>query len=271
MKTADTVMVLFMLLATVSAAFYRGRRDHDDYDYSYDFTGDCSEARYQQLQEWIPEGCPPIRDTLFGNPLPPNECCNERCSQYLYESINECYGEEAAFNFEQECSRNATGTQCYQLALPRPFESLDLGTQCDFYSNNTYCSRTCIVHTMALNETHGCCLFVALWLNLDPFYVGAEREALVRNDLSNCNVSAGFCPPSFSESVIGVPPIVNTDEIIQNDSTVNVGLITGLTVLAGVLVTFPILILILLLLWLRIRRRKRLERQVLLATHLLKI
>ena len=239
----STAKVLCMLLACVSAAYNRVRRDHDAID---SVNGNCSEARHQQLQNWIPEGCPTVRDIIFFTSHP-SEYCSARCGQYLYESLKECYGEEAAFGFEQECSVNATGAQCYLLALS--LEILNIETQCDSYENDTYCSPSCIDHTLAINETHGCCLFVALWLNLASFYVGSEREIVVRTDLSTCNVSAGFCPPSFSESVIGVPPI----EEIQN--TVNIGLITGLTILAVVLVTFPILILF--LLWLRIRKQKR--------------
>ena len=241
---SNTVKVLCMLLACVGAAYNRVRKDHDT---NNNINGSCSEARHQQLQDWIPEGCPSIRD-IVSFTRHPSEYCSAQCNQYLYESLRECYGEEAAFIFEQECSVNATGTPCYLLAIS--LEILDIETQCDSYVNNTHCSPSCIDHTMAINETHGCCLFVALWLNLNPLYEGNEREIVVRNDLSTCNVSAGFCPPSFSESVIGVPPI----EGMKN--TVNIGLITGLTILAVVLVTFPI-ILILLLLWLMIRKRKQ--------------
>ena len=247
MKMGTPIILLCMFLATVSAAAYnRVRRDHT-IDY---FNGNCTDARHQQLQEWIPEGCPSIQDTYF-LAVPPDGYCNARCSQHLYESLNECYGIEAAFDFEQECSVNAKGAQCYLVALH--FESLDIEAQCDFYVNDTYCSPSCIDHTMAINETHGCCLFVTLWLSIETFNY-SEQERVVKNDLSTCNVTADFCPPSFSQSVIGVPPIKET----QN--TVNIGLITGLTILAVVLVTLPILIF--LLLWLRIRKRKHSEWQV---------
>ena len=241
-------VTLCIVFAIVSANLDRRRRYHDTLiDY---FNGNCSEARLQQLQDWIPEGCPSIKYTNF-HAASPNEYCNARCAQYLYESINECYGEKQAFVFEQECSVvNATGTHCYMVAL-----SLDIGTHCNaLHFNDTYCSPTCSNYVKSMYETHGCCLFVAVWLAVSPMYVGSERETIARDDLSNCNISADFCPASFSKSMIGVPPI----EVIQ--TTVNIGLITGLTILAVVLVTF--LILILLLAWLRIRKQKHSEWQV---------
>ena len=241
MKTV-TLTVLCIVFAIVSATLDRRRRNRDSIER---VNGNCSYARHQQLQDWIPERCPSIKDTFF-YAASPNEFCNARCGQYLYESINECYGEEKALGFEQECFMpNATGTLCYTVAV-----SLDMGTHCNaFHLNDTYCSPTCSNYTKVMYETHGCCFFVALWLRTSPMYIGKERETIVRNDLSTCNISADFCPASFSESMIGVPPI---EEIHNN---VNIGLITGLTILAVVLVTFPILIL--LLLWLRIRKQKR--------------
>ena len=233
-------VTLCIVFAIVSANLDRRRRYHDTLiDY---FNGNCSEARLQQLQDWIPEGCPSIKYTNF-HAASPNEYCNARCGQYMYESINECYGEQQAFVFEQECSVvNATGTHCYMVAL-----SLDIGTHCNaLHFNDTYCSPTCSNYTKAMCETHECCFFVAIWLTVD---VGNEQEIVVINNLSNCNISADFCPASFSESMIGVPPI----EEMHN--TVNIGLITGLTNLAFMLVTFPIIIL--LVLWLRIRKQKK--------------
>ena len=107
----DTVTVVFITFATISAVLDRHKRQHDTIG---NFYGNCSVARHQQLQEWIPEGCPSIKDThIFA--VPPDEYCNAQCGQYLYESLNECYGEVSAFEFEQECSVNATGTQCYLL------------------------------------------------------------------------------------------------------------------------------------------------------------
>ena len=241
-----TAIFLCMLLARVSAAaLFRVRKDHT-IDY---FNGNCSDARHQQLEEWIPEGCPSVKEAFFFA-APPDGRCNARCSQYLYESLNECYGEEQAFGFEQECFMlNATGTQCYMVAQPLP---MDAATYCNgLHFNDTYCSPTCYNYTKVMYETHGCCFFVAIWLWQDV-PLGNERETIVKNILSTCNISADFCPPSFSESIIGVPPV------IQND-TLNVGLITGLTILAAVLVTISIILVILFLLWLRIRKRKHSE------------
>ena len=246
MNTA-AVTVLCIVFANASAALDTHRRSRDTIDF---FNGNCSEERHQQFQEWIPEGCPSTKDTFFHAVLP-NAYCNARCGQYLFETINECYGEDQAFGFEQVCSvLNATGIHCYNVA-----QSLDIGTHCNaLHFNDTYCSPTCSNYTMAMYETHGCCFFVAVWLAVPPIYVGSERETIVKDDLSNCNVSADFCPASFSESMIGVPPI----EVIQN--TVDIELITGLTILAVVLVTFPISIL--LVLWLRIRKQKHSKWQV---------
>ena len=138
----------------------------------------CSEKRLEQIQEWMPEYCASLRDVYNGGS----------------EGMKECYGDFAAFRFEQTYVVDETGADCSLRSV---------GSYCNMATiNSTFCATKCSYVLQHLSELYGCCLPTLAWLGIPTQY---NYELIqLQNDI--CNVSTGFCAPVFSQTILGLPP-----------------------------------------------------------------
>jgi hypothetical protein len=215
----------------------------------------CSEKRLQQIQQWIPEYCPSLRDVYNGGPdlrLCDSQC-GKTCGQYLYEGMKECYGNFAAFHFEQNYVFNATGTECYQLKhdsnLHRLLNLANNYCNLETY-NSTFCASRCSNHIQHVSELYGCCVVTIDWL-LEPTQ---PKFNILQFIFNICNVSTFFCVPVFSQSIIGLPPEVYDNSTFSDSK--RLGLAAGLSTLAFIALLIISSLLSLMFIW-RIRKKKQ--------------
>jgi hypothetical protein len=215
----------------------------------------CSEKRLQQIQQWIPEYCPSLRDVYNGGPdlrLCDSQC-GKTCGQYLYEGMKECYGNFAAFQFEQEYVFNGTGAECYQLQHDSIFHLTvnSVNNYCNSGTLNlTFCASRCSNYIQYLSELYGCCLATIDWLQ-NPTQLNLNFLQFIFNI---CNVSTFFCAPVFSQSIIGLPPEAY-DNSTFSDSKI-LGLAAGLSTLAFIALLIISSLLLLMFIW-RIKKKKQ--------------
>ena len=211
----------------------------------------CTEERRQQLQDWMPEGCPSVEEMWFDNLIFIN--CSKLCGQYLYEGVKECYGDVIANYIDRYCAVNETGSECYIVA--NQFESLNIISHCSPAElNDGICSPDCAHQLQVFEQIYGCCFITAAWLQVPT----PENEAVIKNQSNLCNVSSAFCAATFSESIIGVPPIMEKHmENTSVDSNIDIGLTAGLSTLAVIIGGFLFTFLLILFVLYHMRKRKR--------------
>ena len=195
----------------------------------------CSEKRLEQIQEWMPEYCPSLRDVHNGVPEVRlcDSDCGKTCGQYLYESMKECYGDFAAFIFEQMYVVNETGADCSQPDNKKKiYNSLRLvANDCNVASiNSTFCATKCSYVLQHLSELYGCCLPTLAWLGIPTPY----NYELIQLQNNVCNVSTGFCAPVFSQTIIGVPP--ETNDTASFAGSTRIALAVGLSSMAFIII-----------------------------------
>ena len=180
----------------------------------------CSEARHQQIQEWMPEYCPSMREAFIEMTDRCDVECGKRCGQYFYEGLKECYGFSFAFLFEQLLVVSETGVHCIDLANNYWY----LSSLRDFCNSETYnvtfCASKCSDRMQYLSEVYGCCFPTFEWLMLD---LPTPQDYISIQSMFNiCNVSFSLCAPVFSHSL---PPDLETDTTetteVYNNSTVD--------------------------------------------------
>ena len=182
--------------------------------------GNCSEARHQQIQEWMPDNCPSMREEYIGMFHRCDRKCGKICGRYFYEGLKECYGISVAFLFEQLMVASETGAQCIDLANEYSAVS-SLRDFCNFETYNvTICTSKCSEYMRNLSEVYGCCLPTFEWLMLD---MPTPQDYIPIQSMFNiCNVSFSLCAPVFS---VILPPVLETDTYetrdIYNNSTMN--------------------------------------------------
>ena len=217
----------------------------------------CSEKRLQQIQEWMPEHCPSLKDVLYSGALRVRLCdseCGKTCGQYLYEGMKECYGDFAAFIFEQTYVVDETGADCSRPDNKKNiYDALRLVPDdccCNVATiNTTFCAPKCSNVLQHLSELYGCCLPTLALLGIPTPY----NYELIQLQNNLCNVSTGFCAPVFSQTIIGLPP--ETNDTTTFASSTRIALAVGLSSMAFIILLI-ISSLVLLSLIVRVRKKK---------------
>ena len=119
--------------------------------------GNCSERRHQQIENWMPEYCPSMRDILHVLYTPSDEI--KHCGQYLYEGLKECYGDTLAFHFEQYFVVNETGAECIDN------HNISVADDClkSVSMTHEHCESNCASLMNYMSEIYGCCFSTLVW------------------------------------------------------------------------------------------------------------
>ena len=158
---------------------------------------DCSDDRYIELFDSIPDECTSALTSLF------NGCgrqcssviCSETCAQRIHDFEVECYDYPG---WEVLCSENKNGTVCYDTVID-PLE--DVESALDIYCENftaTTCPTLCRAQLERDNNDAGCCLYT---------YVAVLYDLQIADELWDaCSVDTpSLCTSTFTGEPIKVP------------------------------------------------------------------